>query len=341
MELVTNRTDGAGINEEGDALGFDDVDFFFDFKLNNEDLSLFFDNVDDVRISPVETLGETTVSPTQPTHVDSQVLNDGPNIVRSSFEAMSSSAPRGSLTLQHAHDESSEWLDKFLAREGVDPAHRGKEISIGAGSPDKEELMIFKLKEEMGVLNQKLIERDVLIGTLDIRVSKLEKKMPKFKTSNKLITEFGDKFKKTSVSEPNEVGACHCAPAQVTQVPQDASELVRTTHVVDHLETEPAQIIPRVTLMQAQNQVSTQRKENMLFMKNSYKNVRGEQPQLSVTELGNKRFKDGSLHNMEYWAYDEATATAVMKFHQGVFHRVEAMHLLKFGEHDIRTLAEH
>ncbi|KAL7606254.1 hypothetical protein Lser_V15G18890 [Lactuca serriola] len=50
---------------------------------------------------------------------------------------------------------------------------------------------------------------------------------------------------------------------------------------------------------------------------------------------------DGSLLNMKYWVFDEATATAVIKLATGVIRLLEAKDLLKFGERDIRTLVKH
>ncbi|CAI9294021.1 unnamed protein product [Lactuca saligna] len=54
-----------------------------------------------------------------------------------------------------------------------------------------------------------------------------------------------------------------------------------------------------------------------------------------------QHFCDGSLHNMEYWVFDEATATAVIKFPNGVFRIVDRKDLLQFGERDIHTSAQH
>ncbi|CAI9263397.1 unnamed protein product [Lactuca saligna] len=98
-----------------------------------------------------------------------------PSVVWSFYEVGSSSTPGGSSTPPPLHDATSERQARFLAREDVDPAPRGKGISIGARTSDKEEAIIFELKEEIGILNQKLIEKDVLIGTLNIIVSELEK----------------------------------------------------------------------------------------------------------------------------------------------------------------------
>lgn len=54
-----------------------------------------------------------------------------------------------------------------------------------------------------------------------------------------------------------------------------------------------------------------------------------------------QHFRDGSLQDMEYWVFDEATATAVIKFPTGVFRVVTAKDLIQFGERDIHTLARH
>ena len=54
-----------------------------------------------------------------------------------------------------------------------------------------------------------------------------------------------------------------------------------------------------------------------------------------------QHFCDGSLQDMEYWVFDEATATTVIKFPAGVFLVVTAKDLLQFGECDINTLAQH
>lgn len=52
-------------------------------------------------------------------------------------------------------------------------------------------------------------------------------------------------------------------------------------------------------------------------------------------------FRDGSLRSMLYWIYDEAMASAVIKFPDGVFRLVDKKDLLQFGQWDIHHLAQH
>ena len=114
-----------------------------------------------------------TIAPVQPVQIESPILDEGPSF--SSFELGISSAPSGSSAPQPAHDAASERLARFLSQESVNPAPKGKFISIGATSSNNEDSTVFKLKEEIGIMNQKLIEKDVLIGTLDVKVSELER----------------------------------------------------------------------------------------------------------------------------------------------------------------------
>ncbi|CAI9291160.1 unnamed protein product [Lactuca saligna] len=89
----------------------------------------------------------------QPDNVVSPILNEGPNVVHSSFEAGSSSATGGSSTPQPAHNASSERLARFLAQQYIDPTPQGKGISIGSGSSEGVNPSVLELKAEIGVLN--------------------------------------------------------------------------------------------------------------------------------------------------------------------------------------------
>ncbi|CAI9288719.1 unnamed protein product [Lactuca saligna] len=56
-----------------------------------------------------------------------------------------------------------------------------------------------------------------------------------------------------------------------------------------------------------------------------------------------QHFHEGYLNDMEFWAYDDETATATIKFknREHVLRLINAKDLLRFRERDIRTLARH
>ena len=52
-----------------------------------------------------------------------------------------------------------------------------------------------------------------------------------------------------------------------------------------------------------------------------------------------KPLSDGSLHIMQFWVYDEATSTVVIRMEKTQIRLIDLKDLLKFGEHDIKKLA--
>lgn len=54
-----------------------------------------------------------------------------------------------------------------------------------------------------------------------------------------------------------------------------------------------------------------------------------------------QQFRDGSLDNMEFQVFDEATATTVIKFPIDTHHIVTAKDHLKFGEQNIHNFSRH
>ncbi|CAI9261929.1 unnamed protein product [Lactuca saligna] len=56
-----------------------------------------------------------------------------------------------------------------------------------------------------------------------------------------------------------------------------------------------------------------------------------------------QHFHEGYLDNIEFWAYDDETATAAIKFknREHILRLINAKDLLRFRERDIRTLASH
>ncbi|CAI9269202.1 unnamed protein product [Lactuca saligna] len=54
-----------------------------------------------------------------------------------------------------------------------------------------------------------------------------------------------------------------------------------------------------------------------------------------------QRVPDGSLNDLLYWVYDEATTTIVIKMKKDQIRLVDPRDLLKFDGHDIHTLSKH
>ncbi|CAI9300131.1 unnamed protein product [Lactuca saligna] len=217
------------------------------------------------------------------------MMHEEPNIVLPSCEAMSSSAPGGSLTPQPVHDVASERVARFLGCEGDVPAPRGKGILI--------DVRVSELEKENEHKSKQISDLQLNLGALCGCY---------FELTKKLIIEFGDKFK-TSVGEPNVAEASHSAPTKETKNPQDDSQNVRMTCIIDRFEIEPAQSDPRAILMKAHKQTKRQGKRRLLFMKNSKQNIHGDRPQLSVNELGIKRFKNnyGDRYGILMWGFHD------------------------------------
>ena len=69
-----------------------------------------------------------------------------------------------------------------------------------------------------------------------------------YNLKNKLIEEFGDKFK-TTVEDPKVAETSQTAPANKSQFDQLVNDPpVRTTRIVDQFENEPTQAHQRVNL---------------------------------------------------------------------------------------------
>ncbi|CAH1428052.1 unnamed protein product [Lactuca virosa] len=75
------------------------------------------------------------------------------------------------------HDVASIKLSKLLSFQDSIPQSKGKGISIGSGHGGDEDSQptISELKQEIVLLKQESIEKDLLIGILEVRVSELEK----------------------------------------------------------------------------------------------------------------------------------------------------------------------
>ncbi|CAI9283913.1 unnamed protein product [Lactuca saligna] len=198
-----------------------------------------------------------------PTFVASAILQP-----RMTFEVASSSAPKNVSLTRHEHDIVSERLARFLEESEANLLSGEKGISIGAGSLKGEDTSKPELREEIIVLKQKIIEKDLQIENLDSRISVLEDETGYINLKNKLIVEFGDKFQ-TATESPSIPQAPITAPATTPTFEQTDNVPVRTTTVVDRFEMEHAQDPPRITIKRGGRMVMSQKMRGLLFMKNS------------------------------------------------------------------------
>ncbi|KAL7602750.1 hypothetical protein Lser_V15G16330 [Lactuca serriola] len=176
-------------------------------------------------IQPVQPVLTTlTTTPTITTEPD----HEHP---RTTFEDGSSSALGNVSLTRPDHDIASERLARFYVEFETDLPSREKCISIGEGSMKGEDISKPELREEITVLKQKIIEKDLQIEDLDSHISVLEAESSLnsdqnfelqqdnaqktkqisdlqlnlgalsasyFDLKNRLIVEFGDKFQTTA-----------------------------------------------------------------------------------------------------------------------------------------------
>ncbi|CAH1440067.1 unnamed protein product [Lactuca virosa] len=98
-------------------------------------------------------------------NVQSQMINE------ETFPSVSSSAPP-----PPEHDAASVKLSKLLAFQYSFSQSKGKGISIGSkqGGDEDSHPTVSELNQEIMLLKQESIEKDLLIGSLDVRVSSLK-----------------------------------------------------------------------------------------------------------------------------------------------------------------------
>lgn len=127
----------------------------------------------------------TTTTITAP-HVP---MNEGPS---TTYEVGGSSViPEYSPTRPSLEDVSLR-LARHLAQHSPEPSSRGKGISIEEGRFGDDDSDMSKLKEEIGILKQQNIEKDILIGKHGVRIAELEEENAlKTKQIYELQTNFG------------------------------------------------------------------------------------------------------------------------------------------------------
>ncbi|CAI9293520.1 unnamed protein product [Lactuca saligna] len=189
---------------------------------------------------------------------------------KTTFEAVSSSAPEFVSPTCHEHDIASETLTRYLAENAADLPSRSNGISIEEGNLKAGDSSNPELRKKITVLKQQLIEKDLIIEDLDARLSVLEaesslktdqiyalqqEKYQKskqtsdlqinlgalsagyFDKKNRLIVEFEDKFQ-SSAEGPSVSQVPTTDPTTFPIFEQIDNRPVRTTTVVDRFEKE-------------------------------------------------------------------------------------------------------
>ncbi|CAH1437902.1 unnamed protein product [Lactuca virosa] len=120
-------------------------------------------------IEPAQVIQDVQSPIIEPDQAHQDVQSQMTNV--ETFASGSSSAPP-----PPEHDAASVKLAKLLAFQDSISQSKGKGISIGSrqGGDEDYHQNISELKQEIMFLNQESIERDLLIGSLDVRVSNLE-----------------------------------------------------------------------------------------------------------------------------------------------------------------------
>nr|KAJ0215764.1 hypothetical protein LSAT_V11C300123010 [Lactuca sativa] len=222
-----------------------------------------------------------------------------------SFASGSSSAPP-----PPEHDVASIKLAKALAFQDSIPQSRGKGICIGTGQGGDEDSQhtISELRQEILILKQESIKKDMLIGKLDVRVLELEQQNSQknkqiselqanlgglttfyFDLKDKLIGKFGDEFKLSSF----ESGKAPKTSERVVVRPAP------NFNIDQYLSCSPA--------------TTEERREKQK------KNATGDQPHIFIKEVGKRKFADryDDHSGIRMWGFEADKNMWVVKRRSG------------------------
>ena len=99
------------------------------------------------------------------------LTEEGPS---TTFETGGSSAVPEYSPTRPSIDEASIKLARHLAQQISEPSSRGKGIYIEEDRSGDDDSDVFSLKEEIGILKQQNIEKDILIRKHNVRIVELE-----------------------------------------------------------------------------------------------------------------------------------------------------------------------
>ncbi|CAI9268291.1 unnamed protein product [Lactuca saligna] len=270
--------------------------------------------------------------------------DEGPSIM---FETGGSySIPEYSPT-RPSLDEASIRLAKHLDQHSPTSSSRGKGISFREEHSGDDKSTVSELQEEIGVLRQELIEKNIQLEQLASHLEELKERDEEkskqiedpqtnlgsvtafyFNLKNVLYDAFGDKFK-ALFQQPHGIEDPPMAPTQSTSgdLPVDPP-LPRTTTIVDRFEKEPEASRARITIKQGNKTDTANESEGLLFMKNSNENCKAKYPVLTMTDLKKRKFGDeyGDRSGIKMWAFDPKSNMWILKRNSGIPEYYKSMH---------------
>ncbi|CAI9271189.1 unnamed protein product [Lactuca saligna] len=329
IELL-NEIDFTGMN--------DDISTNIEFDLDDEEFGPFPgipsscpNKVDEVASSATKTRDEGNI-------LKILLSTSKPLEASTIFETGGSSSISEYSPTRPSLDEASIRLVKHLSQHSP-TSSRGKGISFREECTGDDKSSTFDLREEIGILHQELIEKTIQMDRLtsyieDLRAKDEEKtKQIKdlqtnlgsvtasyFILKNVLYDTFGEKFK-ALFQQPHGIDDPPTAPTQSVSedFPVDPPA-PRTTTTVNKFEKEPEGSRARIMIKQGKRTITANKREGLLFMKNSNENRKAKDLVLTVTDIKKRKFGDeyGDRSGIQMWTFDPTTNMWVVKRNLGV-----------------------
>ncbi|CAI9276901.1 unnamed protein product [Lactuca saligna] len=220
-------------------------------------------------------------------------------------------------------------------------------ISFKEEHSGEDKSTVSELREQISVLGQELIEKNIQLKQLVSHVEELKERDEEktkqikdlqtnrgsmtafyFNLKNVLYDAFADKVK-ALFQQPHGIEDPPMAPTQST-----SGDLLvdppppRTTTIVDRFVKEPEGSRARITIKQGKRNVMANKSEGLLFLKNSNENRRDKNPVLTVTDLKKRKFGDefGDRSRIKMWAFDPELNMWVVKRNLGISEYYKSTH---------------
>ncbi|CAI9268174.1 unnamed protein product [Lactuca saligna] len=172
---------------------------------------------------------------------------------------------------------------------------------------------------------QESIEKDLLIGNLDVKVFEIEKENSQknkhisdlqanlggltalyFDLRDKLIGKFGDEF----ITSSFDCGKASESSERVVVSPAPDA------NIDEFLSSGPITVEER---REKKKKIDKLKKDKILLMKNSDRNTPSDQPQMFIKEIGKRKFSDryGDRSGIRMWGYEADKKMRIVKRKSG------------------------